>query len=391
MNFTQWKYFYKNEYVEGMCPEYSVENGVLRVELDGKEYAAAQFDSVSYDIAPGNTYRISYKLETDNPMARVLFGWYKGEEAIVKGYLNNGCGDIVCPEDVDSLRITLRFNGFDKAYGVIGQVTGECLGESKPRMVKVAAVAIPHIFYPESQPREYNMEETVKQIERLCKKHQPDIIALTETFYTRKTLEPTFKMCLPENSEPIDRIRELAKKYNTYFAFSYHESENEHIYNSGFLIDRKGEIAGKCHKCHLTMGEYENGLTPGREIKVFDTDFGKVGIAICWDIFFPEHIREMQKQGVELIINPTAGYSESRITERCCESGAYIVTAVSAGYEKTAVFNPRGKKLADASQGFGIVCEEIDLNKKYYWEWLSYSSMGETKDIYLNELRTDLL
>ena len=74
MNFTQWKYFYNNEYVEGMCPEYSVENGVLRVELDGKEYAAAQFDSVSYDIAQGNTYRISYKLETDNPMARVLFG-----------------------------------------------------------------------------------------------------------------------------------------------------------------------------------------------------------------------------------------------------------------------------------------------------------------------------
>ena len=47
------------------------------------------------------------------------------------------------------------------------------------------------------------------------------------------------------------------------------EEENGLLYNSGILIDRKGEIVGKCHKCHLTMAEYEKGLTPGKEIKVF--------------------------------------------------------------------------------------------------------------------------
>lgn len=138
------------------------------------------------------------------------------------------------------------------------------------------------------------------------------------------------------------------------------------------------------------MSEYENGLTPGKEIKVFDTEIGKIGIAICWDIFFPEHIRAMQKQGVDIIINPTAGYRIERIKERCVESGAYIVTSVAAGFEKSAIFNPLGNVLADASLNYGYACVEVDITEPQYYFYQSYPAYTASKNIYLNEARFDL-
>ena len=391
ITFTEWEYFRADDYSENIRPEYIIENGILTVETAGERYSSAQFDSISYDVKPGYNYKINYELETENPMARVMFGWYKGKEALVKGYLEFSGEEILCPPEAEYLKITFRFNSFRKEKGKIMALTGECAGEYKPRKVRLAAVAIPHIYFPESQPVEYNLGETLKQIDRLCEREKTDLIVLTETFYTRKTLEEPHLIALPADSRPIKVICEKAKEYNTYIALSFLENEDGYIYNSGFLIDRNGKLAGKCHKCHLTMGEYECGYAPGKEIKVFDTDFGKVGIAICWDIFFPEHIRAMQKQGVEVIINSTAGYSETRIAERCRETGAFIVTATSAGYQMSGIFNPYGEKIADASAEFGIVCKEVDLNEKYYWEWMSYPSLGRANDIYLNELRTDII
>lgn len=390
MKFSQWKYHGGDDYLENICPGYEIKDGILTVRTAGERYSSAQFDSISYDINPGCNHRICYSLETVNPMARVIFGWYKGEQALVKGYLEKSGEEILCPDGAEYLKITFRFGSHGKYEGKIMPVSGECTGEYKPRKVKLAAVAIPHIFFPKSQPVEYNMEETLKQIDRLCKREKPDLIVLTETFYTRKTLIRPFEACLPEDSEPVKIISEKAKEYNTWIAFSFHEEENGLLYNSGFLIDRNGRLAGKCHKCHLTMSEYENGLTPGEEIKVFDTEIGKIGFAICWDIFFPEHVRALRKKGVEIIVNPTAGYREERIAERCREAGAHIVTSVAAGYEKTAIFNPLGEKLCDASANYGYVIKEIDLNKPEYMYYLSYDANCEPRRIYHNEARYDL-
>ena len=138
------------------------------------------------------------------------------------------------------------------------------------------------------------------------------------------------------------------------------------------------------------MGEYENGMTPGREIKVFDTEIGKIGIAICWDIFFPEHVRAMQKQGVDIIVNPTAGYRQDRIHERCTESGAYIITSVAASFDKTGIFNPYGEMIDNAGTHYGYACAEVDITKPYYCFYQSYAADTAAKNVYLNEARFDL-
>lgn len=390
INFTEWKYFKRKDKFDFIKPEYKISEGTLMVKLAGEKYTSAQFDSEAANVKPGYEYSVYYRLKTDNSFARMIYGWYGKDGVIVKGYLNASGETLLAPEGAETLKITLRFNGFTECEGVISGLYAVCEGEYKPKKVSLATVAIPNIYYPKSQPPEYNLSETVKVIDRLCSREKPDIIALTETFYTRKTLLPLSEMCNPIDCEAIEVIKKKAKQYNTYIAFSFHEEENGLFYNSGILIDRNGEIKGKCHKCHLTMGEYESGLTPGQEINVFQTDFGKVGFAICWDIFFPEHIRVLQKCKVDVIINPTAGYRAERISERCRESGAFIVTSTAASFEKSAIFNPKGEMLCNAGLNFGYACVEVDIKKPNYYYYQSYPAYTDAKNIYLNEARFDL-
>lgn len=391
IKFSEWKYFKRYENFDYELPEYETDGETLKIKYNKDGWVCAQFDKKTTDVEPGKVYRICYNLKTDSDLVRLIFGWYdKDGNVLEKGYLGNSGENITAPDKAFELRFTLRFGAFEKKEAQISDVSVKCMGDYKPKNVKLATVAIPNIYYPESQPPEYNLKETIKVIDRLCSREKPDIIALTETFYTRKTFAPLPEMCNPLSCEAITAIKKKAKQYNTYIAFSFHEEENGHYYNSGILIDRNGEIAGKCHKCHLTMSEYENGLTPGNEIKVFDTDIGKVGIAICWDIFYPEFVREMQKQGVDIIINPTAGYLYERINQRCQESGAYIVTSVSSSFENSGIFNPLGEMIANAGTHYGYAICEVDIAKPKRWFYLSYPAYTEPKNIYLNEARFDL-
>ncbi len=391
IKFSEWKYFKKYNNYDYELPEYETDGETLKIKYDKDGWICTQFDKKTTDVEPGKVYRISYNLKTDSEFVKLIFGWYDKDGGILeKGYIGKSGDTITAPENASELKITVRFGAYDKKEAEVSDVCVECLGEYKPKNVKLATVAIPNIFFPESQPPEYNLRETIKVIDRLCSREKPDIIALTETFYTRKTLVPLPEMCNPLDCEAIDAIKKKAKQYNTYFAFSFHEEEDGHYYNSGILINRNGEIVGKCHKCHLTMSEYESGLTPGKEIKVFDTEIGKIGIAICWDIFYPECIREMQKQGVDIIINPTAGYKYERINQRCQESGAYIVTSVAAEFEKSGIFNPLGEMIANAATNYGYAIAEVDITKPEHMFYLSYPTFTESKNIYLNEARFDL-
>ncbi len=87
------------------------------------------------------------------------------------------------------------------------------------------------------------------------------------------------------------------------------EKEGSLIYNTGVLMDRGGNIAGKYRKVQLPLAEAEFGVTPGCEFPVFDTDFGKIGILICFDHFFPEPARILSYNGAEIIFVPTIGNS----------------------------------------------------------------------------------
>jgi N-carbamoylputrescine amidase len=112
----------------------------------------------------------------------------------------------------------------------------------------------------------------------------------------------------------VKLMQELAKKYNVVLPVSLYERENNALYNTVVMVDADGTVLGKYRKSHIPDGvgyEEKYYFSPGDTgFKVWDTMVGKVGVAICWDQWFPEVARSMTLQGAEVLLYPTAIGSE---------------------------------------------------------------------------------
>jgi predicted amidohydrolase len=140
---------------------------------------------------------------------------------------------------------------------------------------------------------------------------------------------------------------------------------------------------GKYRKIYLPREEVEGGLTPGHSYPVFDTDFGRMGLMICWDLQYADPARALALGGAELIAIPIAGGSQTLGHARAIENHVFLV---SSGYDyPTEIVDPDGKTLSVAPEKPGAATAVIDLNHRYTEPWL-----GHMRDRYFHELRTDV-
>ena len=254
-------------------------------------------------------------------------------------------------------------------------------------------VATTYFLYYYATMKE-NFEQVLRVIDNAgTAQDKPDIICFTETVYDRGVKLDFADRFVPEDEIPLRELEEKAKQYRMYIIFSAHEIGKDHLrYNTAYLISPEGKLEGKYRKMHLTMSEYESGMVPGNDLPVFDTAFGKIGILICWDQWFPEAARILQLKGAEIIFWQTAGYHEIKMRVRAIDSAAYMVTACSQNPAYCSVTDPEGNilgRLYDVKKGYLTV--EIDLDKKFYETWLSVGdAYGSGKDLFLNERRSEL-
>ena len=82
------------------------------------------------------------------------------------------------------------------------------------------------------------------------------------------------------------------------------EGDSMSLYNTAYYIDKHGNILSQYRKVNLWLPE-RSYITPGKAIPVFNAQFGRVGLIICWDLMFPEAFRAMLKQNVEMVICPS--------------------------------------------------------------------------------------
>lgn len=138
-----------------------------------------------------------------------------------------------------------------------------------------------------------------------------------------------------------EKIGAIAKQYGMYIAADYYEKDGSKIYNTTVLIGRDGKIVGKYRKVHLPVSE-KWFVTAGDEFPVFETDIGRIGIAICYDIVFPEDFRTLALNGADIILNPTQGWGinstssselgKALIEVRAAENEVYLVIAKHSQY-----------------------------------------------------------
>ncbi|MGL5753720.1 MAG: carbon-nitrogen hydrolase family protein [Paraclostridium sp.] len=146
-------------------------------------------------------------------------------------------------------------------------------------------------------------------------KNRVDIVVLPEMFccpYVTKFF-PLYAEC--EGGATYTYLSKLAKKYNIYLVAGSMPEVDEHnkIYNTSYVFDRNGDLIGKHRKIHLfdmqindKFIKESNTITPGSDITVFDTEFGKFGLCICYDLRFTDIFNIMVAKGAKAIIVPAA-------------------------------------------------------------------------------------
>ncbi len=109
----------------------------------------------------------------------------------------------------------------------------------------------------------------------------------------------------PSTSPYIARVRALARKYNTSIVFGFTEDGHGKFYDCALLVDEKGEITGHYHKTHLQ--DCDLRFSPGEDLPVFETAWGKSGILICADRRWPETARVLRIRGARIVLIPAYG------------------------------------------------------------------------------------
>lgn len=235
-----------------------------------------------------------------------------------------------------------------------------------------------------TQDSQYNYRQAVRLM------HE----ALTLYRYVDMVVFPEHFLFVPDNSER-DKIQEIpelflrtfstyAKTYNTYIAAGTIANRRDgKIYNTSLLFGRQGQVVGSYDKIHLfdalnaAKGNRESDLIePGDHVFAYDTDFGRIGIMVCYDVRFPELARTLALDGVEFLFIPAAFYMprfdhwQALVKNTALQNSMYVVGANLTNPPggpglfcgRSLIADPWGVAIATASDKPGFIQAYVDAD-----------------------------
>lgn len=203
--------------------------------------------------------------------------------------------------------------------------------------------------------------ESIDKAEKLVREAAAkgaNVILLPELFENRYFCQErryaSYDLALPVGENPaVKRFSEVARELGVVLPISFYERDGNVLYNSIAMIDADGTVLGVYRKTHIPDDHFYQEkfyFTPGGTgFKVWDTRYGKIGVGICWDQWFPEAARCMALMGAELLLYPTAIGSEPIIEcdsmphwRRCMQghAAANLVPVVAANRTGTERVSP---------------------------------------------------
>ena len=237
---------------------------------------------------------------------------------------------------------------------------------------------------------EENKFDNLKNASEFVKKASSegcDIAVLPEMFTTPYKTSNFPIYAEKEGDESFKLISKIAKDNNIYLVGGSipEKDDNNLVYNTSYVFDRDGNKIGKHRKVHLFDIDIEGGqsfkesdtLTAGNQVTVFDTEFGKVGLCICFDFRFPELTRLMAQNGAKIMIVPAAfnmttgpAHWDLMFRSRAVDNQVYTIGCAPSrdvdgfyvSYGNSIVVSPFGDIIhkMDEKEGYKIV--EIDLD-----------------------------
>ena len=243
--------------------------------------------------------------------------------------------------------------------------------------MKISIIQLEHNDLDTKAQRIKNVSNLIRGL------NSPDLILLPELWGTGFFSYKEYQ----KNSESIDgeiflAMSELAREKSSYiFTGSFIEKCGDKLYNTALLLDKKGEIIGSYRKIHL-FGEEKEYLSPGKDICTAETEFGIIGLSICFDLRFPELYRKLSEKGAQILLScyalPKQRTEHWRILTpaRALENQAFFISCGCSGENRgiayagnSMVASPYGEILYECKKEVTEVTIDINQAEKYRAEF----------------------
>lgn len=378
------------QWVQAACRVGGVDGGLL-IESEHDPFAVGGATQEIKGVRSGQGYAVRAVCELRNiasPFRSVIvrLGWLKaGKPLDPSGMLVRGprldggkvvfSDVLVAPGDADGARLSLEVKWPGDGEVLWRQASLRPTTDPGPRKVKIGTVYL----RPKNSTPQKNLDLWCGQIDA-AGKLELDIVCLGETITRVGTTASLEDVAEPIPGPATKRLGEAAKRNHIWVVAGLTERVDAIVYNTAVLLNRRGEIAGTYRKVHLPREEWKEGVRPGEQAPVFDTEFGRVAVQICYDWFFPEMAEILALNGAEIIFAPTWGNTlpdhdgmvdgETTFRVRARDNGVYMVPSVYDG--SSLVIDPMGRILASNNGKEGVFWAEVDLNKRECLDWVGY-------------------
>ncbi|WP_066725747.1 MULTISPECIES: carbon-nitrogen hydrolase family protein [Hyphomicrobiales] len=253
--------------------------------------------------------------------------------------------------------------------------------QDKDRSITVSVIQ----FNPQDDDKEANVAK-VERLLSIAGQRGSDLCVLPEVFTgTALALGNSSELAEAIPGPTTDRLRAVAQRYGMYIVGSLYEEAAGSIYNTAPVIGRDGSILAAYRKSHLfdpgtrpDLPAYRESdkVKPGHSLRVVEADFGRIGIAICSDIRFPEIFRNHALEGAEIVVLPSAfparlDHWEFLNRSRAADNQLFMVSSGMVGKLKDSSINfvgrsmivdPWGVIIAQASDCEMVLTSVVDLS-----------------------------
>jgi omega-amidase len=249
--------------------------------------------------------------------------------------------------------------------------------------IRVAQIKV----YPDKGKMKVNHKKLAGVLKEIEKDETVDVVVTPEGFLdgyvsTEKsvTKEDMVRYAIdPHESEYARSVSEWAMRNKAWVVYGCTRKAADGIFNTALIYNRKGLLVGMYDKLHLQTHDYK--YTPGKHLRVYESEFGPFGVMICADRRWPETARTLTLQGARVIFNPTYGmHGELNLCmmrTRSYENGIYIVFTHPG---QSLITNPRG----------AVVCNNEDTVKTYAITDIDLSRAPANKGGHIVDRRPDV-